>query len=53
MSASMTTNDWCTSFSNWAMVLSTLDAQPVCFLFFILAMRVRDLVLLDGGVSVL
>ena len=35
------------------MVVSTVDARPVRFLFAILVMRVLALVLLDGGVSAL
>ena len=31
------------------MVVSTVDACPVCFLFAILVMSVRSLVLLGGG----
>ena len=33
------------------MVVSTADTFPVCFLFAIIIIRVRALVLLDGGVS--
>ena len=50
MSASTTANTCWTSFSNWAMVVSTVDDHPVCFLFVILAMRVSALVLLNSGV---
>ena len=50
MSASATANAWWTLFYNCVMVVSTADARPVCFLFDIIVIRVRDLVLLDGGV---
>ena len=50
MSVSMTANAWWTSFSIWGVVVSTVDARPVRFLFSILGMRVRALVLMDGGV---
>ena len=53
MSESMTANAWWMSFSNWAMVVSTVDARPIRLLFTIIIMRVRDLVLLDGGVLAL
>ena len=53
MSASMTANAWWTSFSNWAIVVSTVDARPIRLLFTIIIMRVRDFVLLDGGVLAL
>ena len=49
----MTANAWWVSFSNWYMVVSTVDARPVCFLFTILVMRVHALVLLDGNFLVL
>ena len=53
MSASTTANTCWTSFSNWAMVVSTIDARLVRFLFVILDMRVCALVLLDGYVLAL
>ena len=48
----MTSKDWWKSFSSCDMVVSTFDACPLCFLFFVLVNRVRALVLLSGGVSV-
>ena len=53
MSVSMNSNDWWTSFSNCYMFVSTFDACPCCFLSDILVIRVRALVMLDGGVSAL
>ena len=50
MSTYMTVNNWWTSFSNWEMVVSTVDARPVRLLFTILVMSVRDIVLMGGGV---
>ena len=47
---SMTANDWWTPFYNWAMVVYTFVACPVCFLFSILVIHMCALVLLDGGV---
>ena len=49
----MSSNAWWKSFSNWAMGVSTVNARPVRFLFSILDMRVRALILLDGGVLAL
>ena len=46
MYASITANAWWTSFSNWAMVVPTVDSFTVRFLFTIIVMRVRALVLL-------
>ena len=51
MYASMTANTWWTSFSNCGIVVSTDDARLVCFLFAIIVIRVRTLVLMDGVVS--
>ena len=49
----MTAKTWWKLFSNWAMVVYTVDARPVCFLFLILVMRVHALVLLYGDVLAL
>ena len=51
MSVSITANTWWKSFSNWVMVVSTFDACPFRFSFAIIIILVRDLVLLNGGVS--
>ena len=53
MSVSMTAKAWLTSFYRCDMVVSTFDACPFLFLFSILVNRVRAIVLLAGGVSVL
>ena len=46
----VTDNDWWMLFSNCAMVVSTFDSCPFCFLFSILSIRVRALALLAGDV---
>ena len=50
MSVSITSNDWWKLFFNWAIVVSTFDACTFCFLFAIIVICVRDIVLLYGGV---
>ena len=50
MSVSITNKYWWTQFYSCAMVVSTVDACPLHVLFYILVNRVRDLVLLTGGV---
>ena len=52
MSMSMTAKDWWTSFSSCAMVVSTFDDCPLCFLFSILVNCVCTIVLIAGDVSV-
>ena len=52
MSMSTNAKTWWTLFSSCAMVVSTFDNCPLCFLFSILVNRVRALVLLADGVSV-
>ena len=52
MFVSMTDNAWWTLFYNCAMIDSTFDACPFCFVFSILVNSVNALVLFAGCVLV-